>query len=190
MSTSTMAHHGVTVAHALRGRTRLRSPKLKRYPHLQRDIGKQLSALPGIRQVESNPARGSVVLHHEPFALRSAEVLAMVVEILGVATLDPEELPELLETLEETELAGASDDVVLPSFEQLAERLDAKTLVPATLCLLGIRSLFVADILCPPKWYDYFWFAFGTYIALNPGVIPPASPSTSNSHGSSPNRTP
>ena len=164
----TTSRHGVAVAHAIRGRTRLRAEKLRRYPHLQRDIDEQLSTLPGVHQVESNAQTGSVVLHHDPNALRSAEALATVVGVLGLAALAPEELPELLETLgEEPQPIHAADELLNVSVQNLTGRFDAKTLVPAILCILGLRSLLVAEVVCPPKWYEYFWFAFGTYVALN-----------------------
>ena len=45
---------------------------------------------------------------------------------------------------------------------------DLRTLIPLTLCFLGFRSLFLTEQLAFPSWYDYLWFAFGTYVALNP----------------------
>jgi hypothetical protein len=163
----------------------LRSQKLKSNPHLKHDIGRQLSALSGVRGVETNPETGSVILHHDPYALRSTEVLAGVVETLGLAALAPEELPELLEALgEETELIHATGDVLSASMEHLAERFDAKTLVPAMLCLLRLRSLLVAEVVCPPKWYEYFWYAFGTYVALAFRCPTVPAESTRNPHDS------
>ena len=45
---------------------------------------------------------------------------------------------------------------------------DLKVLVPLVLFLLGVRSLLLVEQVRFPAWYDYFWFAFGTFIALHP----------------------
>ena len=45
---------------------------------------------------------------------------------------------------------------------------DLRTLIPLTLCFLGFRSLLLTESLTFPSWYDYLWFAFGTYVALHP----------------------
>jgi hypothetical protein len=47
---------------------------------------------------------------------------------------------------------------------------DLKTLIPLVLCVLGVRSLLLAEQIRFPAWDDYFWFAFGTFIALHPPV--------------------
>jgi len=41
------------------------------------------------------------------------------------------------------------------------------------LVALGVRGVLAAERLIFPQWYDYFWFAFGTYHALNPSESPP-----------------
>ncbi len=45
---------------------------------------------------------------------------------------------------------------------------DLRLFIPLTLCFLGFRSLLLTEQLAFPSWYDYLWFAFGTYVALNP----------------------
>jgi hypothetical protein len=51
---------------------------------------------------------------------------------------------------------------------------DLQVLVPLSLFFLGVRSLLLVETLPFPAWYDYFWFAFGTFIALHPrGVLRP-----------------
>jgi hypothetical protein len=43
---------------------------------------------------------------------------------------------------------------------------DLRILVPAILVLLGVKKL-VTDGKNSPTWYNYFWFAFGTFCTLN-----------------------
>jgi hypothetical protein len=44
---------------------------------------------------------------------------------------------------------------------------ELRTLVPLTLAFLGLRSLLFTENLSFPTWYDYLWFAFGTFVVLN-----------------------
>jgi hypothetical protein len=53
--------------------------------------------------------------------------------------------------------------------------MDLKVLLPVALFCLGIRSLVASEKLPFPAWYDFLWFAFGTFLALNPAIAPPAS---------------
>jgi hypothetical protein len=46
--------------------------------------------------------------------------------------------------------------------------MDLKVLVPLLLFGLGIRSLIKSEKLPAPTWYDFLWFALGTYFMLNP----------------------
>ena len=40
-------------------------------------------------------------------------------------------------------------------------------LVPAVLVLLGFRRLLIEGGVHPPRWYDFMWFGFATYLMLN-----------------------
>jgi hypothetical protein len=44
---------------------------------------------------------------------------------------------------------------------------DLKVLLPSALFLMGIKSLVLAKKIAAPSWYDYLWFAFGTFFTLN-----------------------
>jgi hypothetical protein len=44
--------------------------------------------------------------------------------------------------------------------------LDLRILVPAMMVLMGVKTL-VTDGKRTPAWYNYFWFAFGTFCTLN-----------------------
>lgn len=39
--------------------------------------------------------------------------------------------------------------------------------VPAGLTALGAGALLFAEQVHLPEWYTFFWFAFGTWVALN-----------------------
>ena len=54
-----MELEGLKVIHALPGRVRLRVAKVKGNPGLARQAQEKLAQVPGIRQVEANPAPGA-----------------------------------------------------------------------------------------------------------------------------------
>lgn len=168
--------HGLEVMHAIPGRTRLRWRRLKGDSGAAREIHRRLSAIDGIHQVEVNPNTGSVIVHHEPEAMESLEFLLAVAAAFGLGLGETEELSELLKGLEQgAELTDLTKDLSKIGEEinaRLAKatggQLDMRTALPLVLALLGIRSLIVSDVLTSPKWYDYLWFAFGSYFILNP----------------------
>ena len=47
-------------------------------------------------------------------------------------------------------------------------------LVPFTLLLLGARGLLVAEKVATPRWYDFLWFGFATFLMLNAAGVPTA----------------
>jgi hypothetical protein len=53
--------------------------------------------------------------------------------------------------------------------------LDLKLLVPASLLIGGLVRLIAARKITSPTWYDFLWFAFGTYFTLNRGGSPEGS---------------
>jgi hypothetical protein len=50
--------------------------------------------------------------------------------------------------------------------------LDLRFLVPASLLVGGLVRLMAAKKAPSPTWYDFLWFAFGTYFTLNRDVSP------------------
>jgi hypothetical protein len=50
---------------------------------------------------------------------------------------------------------------------------DLASLIPLVLFFFGIRSLLLAEKVSAPAWYDYLWFAVGTFIALHPTASAP-----------------
>jgi hypothetical protein len=53
--------------------------------------------------------------------------------------------------------------------------VDLRILLPVGLFFLGLRSFLLTDKRPLPTWYDFFWFALGTYFMLHPkpGEQPP-----------------
>lgn len=161
------------VVHSLPGRTRLKFSELKTYPHRHANLGQRLMAIDGIHQVDTNPTTGSVVLYHDQTAVYSIEFLSKVASAFGLATIEPAKFAEWLALLEDEGESAPFDlvrdvkQVGTTIGDLLGGRLDGKTLLPSLLILLGMRSLLISEMLVAPKWYEYFWFAFGVYFTLN-----------------------
>ena len=173
------------LVHWLPGRTRLKFSELKTHPERHGNLRQKLTAIAGIHQVDINPTTGSVVLYHDQAAVHSIEFLAQVAAAFGL-TVDTADIGEWLGRLEDgaesqpVHVRGEVERVGTTIHRTVGDisggRLDSKTLIPTLLVLLGIRSLLVCEVLVPPKWYEYFWFAFGAYFMLNrpaPGEAAP-----------------
>jgi hypothetical protein len=157
---------------------RLKSSRLKEHPQYAHDIARKLSAIDGVHRAEANPTTGSMTVHYRPSALDSLEFVLKIAAAFGLSSvdLDPEELQSWLRafgvssdgvgTLKQgiEGLWGTLNDAV---GQMAGRKADMKTLFPMALFFLGVRSFFVSDVLTAPKWYEYFWFAFGAYFTLN-----------------------
>jgi hypothetical protein len=154
----------IRLIHAIPGRIRLKLDGIKGNPGQSRDIESRLGTVRGIHRVEASSLTGSVVATFDPALLESLDFHFAVANALGIAASDLN--PEYLAKWYTNESNG------MPS---LAQDITGhwRTLVPLALFVLGIRGVFAAQQLVFPQWYDYLWFAFGTYHALNP---PAASP--------------
>jgi hypothetical protein len=165
---------GITVAHALPGRVRLKIPGVKDNPKLARQAQERLGQVAGIQRVEANSATGSLLLFYDLAMLASVETLGPLGEIFAelFPEVETEELAAGLQELAETSatapttssLMGALNTGVNPG---LSRNLNLNLLLPLTLLFLGVRSLTASKETPFPAWYDYLWFAFSTFVMLN-----------------------
>ncbi len=165
---------GITVAHALPGRVRLKLPRLKENPELASQAREKLGRVPGIQSVEANPATGSLLILYDLAMLASVEALGPLGEIFGelfpeVAT---EELVAGIQELGETGATASTTSGLMGALNAvgktgLSRNLNLNLLLPLTLVFLGGRSLFTSKETHFPAWYDYLWFGFSTFVMLN-----------------------
>jgi hypothetical protein len=165
---------GITVAHALPGRVRLKIPKVKDNQNLARQAQEKLGQVKGIQRVEANPATGSLLILYDSALIASMETLGPLGEIFG--ELFPEvALEEVAAGLQELMAAGETaqttggllgglDTAGIPG---LTRNLNLNLLLPLTLLFLGGRSLFTSKSTGFPGWYDYLWLGVGTLLMLN-----------------------
>ena len=176
---------GITVAHALPGRVRLKIPRVKENPELARRAQDKLGRVRGVQRVEANPATGSLLILYDAALLASVEALGPLGEIF--AELFPEvALEELAAGLQELmEVGGAAETtggllgvVNTAGNPGLTRNFNLNLLLPLTLLFLGGRSLFSSKELSFPAWYDYLWFGFSTFLMLNRRWLETAPEST------------
>jgi hypothetical protein len=195
-----MAVHGLQVLHAIPGRIRVKIARLKAHPALANELQQQLARIRVVHQAVVNPLTGSVLVTYDPRVLESLNSLELgdphlldsLHELLALADLlgirpqdvDTQALEDWFQAQTHAGKPAATSTVagtVATFFGTLNAKVaqassgwsDLKALLPLLLFGLGLRSLWLAEKVPFPAWYDYFWFAFGTFIALHP-------PSTSN----------
>jgi hypothetical protein len=171
----------VTIVHAIPGRLRLKVAGIKSNPDLLTDVRQRLAAVPAVQDVEVNAGTGSVIIRYDAAALTTDDSLRTLVTSLASVFPDSDlSQIDLSTPLSANGTMAATTPVIATSirtfFAKLNEHIDAatggtadlKTLLPLLLFGFGIRSLFKTDKPHVPTWYDFLWFALGTYFMLNP----------------------
>ncbi len=173
------------------GRVRVRvRPELRRPEAMQR-IRTRLAREPGVRNVETNAATGSVLVHynHDGHSGRSLGDLVGVLQDVGVILHEVSEGPE-----EEAELPSAGHSTaaagVVGTLDDLDRRLSALTGHTIDLRFifpLGLGAIGVYQLL-RNGWqftevpaYVLLWYAFDSFYKLHrmpghEGIAPPAAP--------------
>jgi len=180
-----MSVQGIELVHALPGRVRLKIARLKGDPALAGEAQTKLGRVPGIKEIAANSITGSVLLLYDQKQLMSLESLATLSELLAqlLPDLDTGSFSAWLTAVADGGGREPDQDAGLfPTLRgeagQITQGLNVNVLIPLTLFFLGVRSLWLAEELAFPAWYDYFWFAFSTVFMLNRKWLegPPASP--------------
>ncbi len=180
-----MPPRGVSVAHAIPGRIRIRLATLRGNPSLGRDIEEAVGRLPGLVDVEANPITGTVLVRHGWDAKGRAEAWHPLAEILAlhVPDLDAHRVAAHIATHARSRQGepGLGSHHVTRVFRDLNDQvtrttggLDLKLLVPLALVAFGVRGLLFAEQTAVPRWYDFLWFGFGTFMMLNAAGVPAA----------------
>jgi len=174
-----MTVKGVQVVHAMPGRVRLKVDKVRGNPAFAQKAQDKLGRVPGVKQVEAAPQTGSLLIYYDAAALMAEGALAALTD--GFSELFPEMgavatnlgLESLIGHLAAGEKTRSSANLmkslgsINDEVARLTGGLDLKLLIPMTLMLFGVRSLWTSKKLALPAWYDYLWFAFSTFAMLN-----------------------
>jgi hypothetical protein len=168
---------GIELRHAIPGRIRLRIPAIKGKSDLLHEVQRQLSALPVIRHVDVNPVTASVLVLYDPADSAAIAQLSRLI----IPGLDFDAMPAPGDLADSAGLAPPPPgEAVLALGRRLNRRIEAATggtvdlkfLVPASLVVGAVARIIAARKVPSPTWYDFLWFAFGTYFTLNRGASP------------------
>jgi hypothetical protein len=163
---------GIELRHAIPGRVRLRIPAIKGEPGLSREVQKQIAALTVVSRVEVSPVTGSVLVMYDP---ADSAAIAQLGRLM-IPGLDLNAMPGPDDLGGVAGAESASPAEALSAFtRRLNDKLetatggavDLKFLVPASLFAGGLLRLVASRKVPSPTWYDFLWFAFGTYFTLN-----------------------
>ena len=171
--------------HAIPGRTRLKIGALRGNPGLARELESRLGGEPGIRAVEANPATGSLLVRYDVEAPGWRDHTRVLGDALHAVTpdVDTARIAEQLATMPAPAngAVGIEGHQVMEFFRGLDEQVKAtaggpglKLLVPFALVLLGVRGILTSDTVATPRWYDFLWFGFATFLMLNAAGVPAA----------------
>jgi Heavy metal associated domain 2 len=158
----------IRLMHAMPGRIRFKLDRLRRNPDYARDIEARLAAVDGIHRVKASSLTGSVVATFDPALLESLNFHLAVASAFGIEASDLN--PEYLAKWYSQQKGGILTAHIMDNWRQM---------VPLALCLLGVRGLLFTNKVTFPLWYDYLWYAFGTYSALHPSGTTADDQSTS-----------
>ncbi|MCZ6624896.1 MAG: hypothetical protein O7B35_11805 [Deltaproteobacteria bacterium] len=167
------------IVHFIPGRVRVKIDQLKGNAPLAEDLQRVLSAVDGIHQAKASPFTGSVLICYDPAQPESIDAAVETGKISGVFPdgLDVEPLKDQLRTYNarngSSSTLGGEIKLLFGNLNTETRRVtrgfaSLKDLIPLTLFFLGLRSLLFSGQRLVPSWYDYFWFAFGTFFVLNP----------------------
>ncbi len=175
-----MSSSGVRLVHAMPGRVRFKVDQIKGDPERAKEIQERLSEIDGIYRLETSPLTGSVLATYDASVVGSLELQCFIASALGLSLSDVDAAESRLWFVESQNGSAQLQPTTMSSaigsaFGELnagVERLTGgmgslRDLVPLSLFLLGVRSLFVTEKIVFPSWYDYFWFAFSTHFILN-----------------------
>ncbi len=177
-----MNRAAIQILHAIPGRIRVKVAQIRETPALAAQIREHLASVPGVQKVETNVRAASVLIQYDVAALSSPEGFQAFVKPLTSLFPDLTQLDfNAWQSLTNNDMASiaalSSVGTAIRSFfgalntkidQTTASSIDLKVIAPLLLFGLGIRSLITSEKLTPPAWYDFLWFALGTYFMLNP----------------------
>jgi hypothetical protein len=169
-----MGIDGLRIVHAIPGRVRVKIPQVKDDTELARAIPEWFVGVPGIQRVETSALTGSVLVLYDPKQLTPEALGGMLPALFPGVDLTGLDLTQAPLGAAAPPPGAAVKDAVSGFFgtvnagvAKITPGLDLNILVPLVLFAFGIRSLVVAEELTPIPWYNFLWFAFSSYFALN-----------------------
>jgi hypothetical protein len=171
------------VVHALPGRIRVKVEALKGDTVTARAVRDVVGDLADVGRVEVSAKTGSVLVVYDDSATTSRRIAELAAALAPLAPdVTEDRIAELLAAEPEahrprdaTHTLRAAMTGFNGSVASLTGGTDLAVLVPAGLTALGVGALVFGERVLLPEWYTLFWFAFGTFVALNVTTQAPAA---------------
>lgn len=169
----------LAIAHHLPGRTRLRTPVLRKDPAACERLADTVAAIPGVREVKIRPYTGSVLIEYDN-TLSIESLVSAVRHTLAIDhVLAAGEYPPL--------------DVDVPPFSSIARKLviavreidrdirrgSAGSLDLGVIATLGFLGAGAAEVVTSgklpiPPWFNLAWWGFRTFMTTEqPEILAP-----------------
>lgn len=170
----------IRIVHATLGRIRLKVTQSRKAQALANQLQQRLMSFSGVQSVSVNSLTSSVLICYHASGVDAQEFQRAFLEPL--TALFPR-IPPVAFAPSSSPIANGLASRASPLSGQVkaffstlnanvnqltSGSADLKILVPLALFLLGVRGLLSSDRLSVPAWYDFFWFALGTYFMFYP----------------------
>jgi hypothetical protein len=153
------------VVSAVPGRLRLKLSGERRSPEAMERLREMLEGRPEVAGIDVRPRTGSLLIHHDPESAAVGEVLDALAETGLFVEHEPAQTEGRTGPARLSEAAGRVDREV----RRATKGTDLRLLVPLTFGALSARrALRDAPNLEGAPWYVLAWYAFDSFLKLNP----------------------
>jgi hypothetical protein len=167
----------LTIVHHLPGRTRLRSPALRRDPAACERMADALAEVPGVREVRVRPYTGSVLISHRGVpAATLADAASRALDGARVlANGEPPPLPRAVPAFSTLrhKLATIASEIDRDIRRGSDGSVDLGTLATFSLASAGALGVAATGQLPMPPWFNLAWWAYRTFMTTHNGHSAP-----------------
>ncbi len=159
--------HGQVVS-STPGRLRVRLHRAHRQGSAAHRAKTHLQEKPGVRDVQTNQATGSVMVKYDPNEISADDIVGLLKDIgivaVGTAAGLGIELPEAGRSSTSVDIISAVDNLDRRLSHVTGQKIDLKLLFPGALFALGVRQVLTQGLgLSQVPGYILLWYAFDSF---------------------------
>ena len=152
------------------GRLRVRADTFRVLPEVGVEVAQRLTEEEGVLSARASSTTGSLLITYEPRALQLPRLIQLLVRLGGLYGLEVDAPADGFGAPQDgarvRALFGRLNEAL---FGATSGRVDLKVALPGSLAAGGI-ALFLAGRRRIPEWYDMLFWAFVTFVNLNPAT--------------------
>jgi hypothetical protein len=150
------------------GRLRVRSKTFRMLPEIADDVAQRLREEGGVSNVEIVRRTGSLLVHYEPRVVELPRLVELLVRAGGLHGLEMDASDDHVEHPRPGAILRETLDRLDDEMRAAAGgKADLRTAIPGTLAAAGLAKLMFGHRRIP-EWYDMMFWAFVTFVNLNP----------------------